>query len=1105
MINKEKNPISIPPTERDKGLTNETSNYVHILNNSIPQNDKNNNSNNNILNNKTQPFISKNSIERVKEVSIIDVIEGYGIKVQKDKINCPFHDDKTPSMSINYKDTNRFHCFGCGQNGDVINFVMLMENLDFLNAVKKIADDFNIPLVFENVSEERIKEIEIEREIYKRYDKLQDYYTKSLFDEEGRQALEYLKSRGLTEKIIKEYGVGYAPQYMKEKINEIFKGIDEEVLAEYKIVKEWEDKNGEIVYFPLLQNRITFPIIKNNEIVGFQGRAVDKEEKIRYLTATKETLIWNVDIIRKNKEINLTEGIIDALTLIQTGKTAIALLGTQAITKETEIIFKNTEKINLWLDDDGAGKEAEEKYSNIFGNKTTIIPLKFEDSIKTKLSEGEEGYKLEKATLEDFIKNNKKDLNGIFQIYLLKNENNFEKAIEEYKNFLKDCEKNSYTILEKKYEDFLALDDIEKAKQTKEFIKFIYEFNKGNIDIINVFRDKLKKDAKITYKRFDEIIKEIKEELALNFQEGLENNTTLEWELIDGILYKNIFDTRIGTFRQIEVTTTIPEIKSVLTNNKTGEEELQITFIDRFGIEKEVIAPRSKFLIKNDIIKTLGGVGFDISEENALDLIKYFRYLENDNIEDIELKKVTNVTGYYNTKTYIGRKGEIITAKGIQKDSDIVYHNNSMDRTLKEITEINMNEWKKLIKLTFPEILKLNEKKVSLAIVSWFLSSVCKEPLQKVYKQNAFPILNIFGVRGTGKTTIATLMQKMLGGKDSLPTAKITYFSLINSLSMSNAYPLVLDEYKIGDLGKNRNSQLLNVFKLVYNSSSDLRGNADKTVTEYNLTSPVCVIGENSFSGDSSDAVKDRSAIVSLSRAWLDENKITTSKIIRKLNNVNLEDFLGGYLMFILQLLETGKFTEMYKTAEERAFDFADEYKDLLSSRHILTLSVLSFGVEMLKELYNVAEIEFNITNNEINEMFKHALNHALNIDDIETSLDRVMQYTATTLIKEFDDDEILADYEENRLYINGGKLLTLLETHRYQGKVDVPEKSGIRQYIDESINSDGYVVDKNKQKKINDKNNRCFIFDMEKLEVIAKIDKSTWKNWSNNLSIEGI
>lgn len=1100
MAIKEIAPHSIPTTEKNEGYKKPLD--IQFVNNSIPENEEKNNTYNNISNKNYKPFISNNSINKIKnEVNIVDICRNYGIKVEKGKALCPFHDEKTPSMSVNYKNTNRYHCFGCGESGDVINFVMKMENLDFLSATEKIANDFGIFLEYENLTEEQIKNIEIERKIYKRYEELQEFYTESLFSEEGRQALEYLRSRGLSENIIKEYGVGYAPKYIKEKINEIFKGINKENLVEYKIIKEWKKEDGEVVYFPLLQNRITFPLTKNNEIIGFQGRAIDLDEKIRYLTATKELFIWNIDVIKKNKEINLTEGIIDALTLIQADKeNTIALLGTQAITKNTEKIFKNTEKINFWLDDDNAGKEAEEKYSKIFGNKTTIIPLKFKDSIKTKLSKGEEGYELEKATVEGFIENNKKDLNGIFQLYLLKNENNFEKAIQEYKNFLNNCEKNSYTILEKKYEEFLQLNDIEKAKQTKEFIKFIYEFNQGNTDIINVFRDKLKKDAKINFGRFDEIIEEIEE-----IEEELENNTTLEWELIDGILYKNIFDTRIGTFRQIEVTITIPEIKNVLTNNKTGEEELQITFIDRFGIEKEVIAPRSKFLIKNDIIKTLGGVGFDISEENALDLIKYFRYLENDNIEDIELKKVTNVTGYYNTKTYIGRKGEIITAKGIQKDSDIVYHNNSMDRTLKEITEINMNEWKKLIKLTFPEILKLNEKKVSLAIVSWFLSSVCKEPLQKVYKQNAFPILNIFGVRGTGKTTIATLMQKMLGGKDSLPTAKITYFSLINSLSMSNAYPFVLDEYKIGDLGKNKNSQLLNVFKLVYNSSSDLRGNADKTVTEYNLTSPVCVIGENSFSGDSSDAVKDRSAIVSLSRAWLDKNKLITGKMIRKLNSINLEEFLGGYLVFILQLLETGEFTEMYKTAEERAFDFADEYKDLLSSRHILTLSVLSFGVEMLKKLYNVAEIEFNITNNEINEMFEHALNHALNIDDIETSLDRVMQYTATTLIKEFDDDEILADYEENRLYINGGKLLTLLETHRYQGKVDVPEKSGIRQYIDESINSDGYVVDKNKQKKINDKNNRCFIFDMEKLEAIAKIDKSTWKNWSNNLSIEGI
>lgn len=798
MAIKEIAPHSIPTTEKNEGYKKPLD--IQFVNNSIPENEEKNNTYNNISNKNYKPFISNNSINKIKnEVNIVDICRNYGIKVEKGKALCPFHDEKTPSMSINYKNTNRYHCFGCGESGDVINFVMKMENLDFLSATEKIANDFGIFLEYENLTEEQIKNIEIERKIYKRYEELQEFYTESLFSEEGRQALEYLRSRGLSENIIKEYGVGYAPKYIKEKINEIFKGINKENLVEYKIIKEWKKEDGEVVYFPLLQNRITFPLTKNNEIIGFQGRAIDLDEKIRYLTATKELFIWNIDVIKKNKEINLTEGIIDALTLIQADKeNTIALLGTQAITKNTEKIFKNTEKINFWLDDDNAGKEAEEKYSKIFGNKTTIIPLKFKDSIKTKLSKGEEGYELEKATVEGFIENNKKDLNGIFQLYLLKNENNFEKAIQEYKNFLNNCEKNSYTILEKKYEEFLALDDIEKAKQTKEFIKFIYEFNQGNTDIINVFRDKLKKDAKINFGRFDEIIEEIEEELALNFQEAIENNTIPEWKIIGRILYKNVYDPKISDFKPKKVTRTIPKITKILKDIENETYKIEISYIGVRGNHETVVL--DSIATKKSILEALEKKDFDVNESNIIDVMNYLRYINLELGQTTEIENITERFGWHNDfKTFI--LGEDVLGEDVVK-----FRGAGLGETQKAqayVTKGNLEDWKKIVPLI------KDKKLMMMELYTSFLP-----PLLPILEQNNF-VLSNFGETSSGKTLTNRVAGSVWGNTNKNANVESSIFDgnhmtldkLEKSLAMHSHIPIFINDTH--NMRKNVSSKMM--------------------------------------------------------------------------------------------------------------------------------------------------------------------------------------------------------------------------------------------------------------------------------------------------------
>lgn len=304
--------------------------------------------------------------------NIEDVVSGYNIQLKKRGRNllglCPFHGEKTPSFNL-YTENNSFYCFGCHAGGDVITFVRKIENLDYIDAVKLLAQRYNIDMP-ENSNQQGLSKLR--NRIYQANKEAALYFHKKLYEPEGQKALNYLRNRGLTEQTIKHFGLGYATavtydltKYLRDK------GFINNELIQANL--SFESKNGKTI--DRFIDRVIFPIIDlRGNVVAFGGRIMNDVQKPKYLNTSdtpvfkKSNNCFALSFAKNTKEgyFILTEGYMDVISLHQAGfETAIATLGT-ALTKEQAILMKRYKNdIVLCYDADEAGQNATTKAISI--------------------------------------------------------------------------------------------------------------------------------------------------------------------------------------------------------------------------------------------------------------------------------------------------------------------------------------------------------------------------------------------------------------------------------------------------------------------------------------------------------------------------------------------------------------------------------------------------------------------------------------------------------------------------------------------------------------------------------------------------------------------
>ena len=289
---------------------------------------------------------------------------------------CPFHNEKTPSFTV-YPESNSFYCFGCGAGGDVITFVRRMENLDYIEAVKSVAQMAGMPMpedgYDDTLSKQRMKLLSANREAAR-------FYHERLMDPKNKEALDYFLNRGLSIGTIRRFGLGYAPNDWRELINHLkSKGFTEHELVLANLARR-SDKNGRANFYDNFRNRVMFPIIDlRGNVIAFGGRVMD-DSKPKYIN-TSDTLVYkksngvfglNLAKNANDNKLILVEGYMDVIALHQAGFTnAIACLGTAFTNEQANLLSRYADEVIICYDNDGAGRTATARALSVL-NKTGL-------------------------------------------------------------------------------------------------------------------------------------------------------------------------------------------------------------------------------------------------------------------------------------------------------------------------------------------------------------------------------------------------------------------------------------------------------------------------------------------------------------------------------------------------------------------------------------------------------------------------------------------------------------------------------------------------------------------------------------------------------------
>ena len=305
---------------------------------------------------------SNDIIDEIKsKCNIVDVV-GAVVPIKKAganfKGNCPFHNEKTASFVVS-EQKQIFSCFGCGATGDVIEFVKKYYNLDFMGAIEKLASDYGIEIKQSNSSNSK------ERDLFYTINREAALYYVNAFYANGNPGYTYMINRGLNNKTLKIFGIGYADGNMtslKDYLNS--KGYDDRTLFKIGLISE---KNGK--YYDKFRDRVMFPIINtSSKVIGFGGRAIGDAEP-KYLNSPespiflKKNNLYALNTTRsavstQNQAI-LVEGYMDVISLYQGGiENVAASLGTALTDNQAKLLKRYTKNIVLSYDADSAGQKA---------------------------------------------------------------------------------------------------------------------------------------------------------------------------------------------------------------------------------------------------------------------------------------------------------------------------------------------------------------------------------------------------------------------------------------------------------------------------------------------------------------------------------------------------------------------------------------------------------------------------------------------------------------------------------------------------------------------------------------------------------------------------
>ncbi|MBU9917622.1 MAG: DNA primase [Fusobacteriaceae bacterium] len=335
--------------------------------------------------------IRDEDVEKLLNSLKIEKVVGEVVSLKRSGANykglCPFHSDTSPSFTVSPQ-KNIAKCFSCGAGGNTISFYSQYHKISFNEACLELAKKYNIDIQFEKFFDEA-KEKEYEK-LYGLMEEARDFFAEMIFNNEGRDAFEYLNKRGLSVQFIKENNIGYSPNSWDKLLNHfIDKGYSVEDLLNVGLIKK-----GDKGYYDTFRDRIMFPISNiGAKTIAFGGRTMEDRKDIAKYLNSSDTILFNKghnlygikergSLIRKKNYSILMEGYMDVLKAHSFGfDTAIASLGTAFTTDQGELLKRYSSNVIIAYDMDDAGRKATERTGLILKEQGfNIRVIEFDDA-----------------------------------------------------------------------------------------------------------------------------------------------------------------------------------------------------------------------------------------------------------------------------------------------------------------------------------------------------------------------------------------------------------------------------------------------------------------------------------------------------------------------------------------------------------------------------------------------------------------------------------------------------------------------------------------------------------------------------------------------------
>ena len=315
---------------------------------------------------------SDDFLEQLREACPMETIAGnYVNLIRRGRhyvCNCPFHSEKSPSCTI-FPDTQSFYCFGCGAGGDVITWVRRMENLEFTDAVKQLAEKSGLQVPNDREADRRAQ---LRTRIFAINREMANFYFRNLVAGNDKRGLQYFVSRQLKPETIKKYGLGYAPDSWNTLTDHLLKkGFTEEELLAANVAH----RSGKGNLYDAFRGRVMFPIVDTRgAVIGFGGRVLDDSQP-KYLNTAKTPVfdkgrnLFSLNFAKDSSSTHmiLAEGYMDVIAINQAGfSNVVATLGTAITPEQARKLTQYAKEMIIAYDSDGPGQQATQKAINRF-------------------------------------------------------------------------------------------------------------------------------------------------------------------------------------------------------------------------------------------------------------------------------------------------------------------------------------------------------------------------------------------------------------------------------------------------------------------------------------------------------------------------------------------------------------------------------------------------------------------------------------------------------------------------------------------------------------------------------------------------------------------